>query len=79
MDIQDLTERLQTHFPDAQIDVHGDGVHFEASLIDPQFEGVSLVARQQKVYACVQDEIASGQLHALSLKTYTPAEWAAKQ
>ncbi len=56
------------------VSVSGDGHHFEAIIVSEAFEGKRPVARQQLVYATVQDEIASGTLHALSLKTLTPLE-----
>ena len=39
------------------------------------FEGLSPVKRQQLVYAALSDEIASGALHAISIKTFTPVQW----
>ena len=56
------------------VTVTGDGHHFEAVVVSEAFEGKRPVARQQLVYATVQDEISSGALHALSLKTMTPSE-----
>ena len=56
------------------IEITGDGNHFEAIVISEAFEGKRPVARQQMVYATLQDKISSGELHALSLKTITPAE-----
>lgn len=56
------------------VTVTGDGHHFEAIVVSNAFEGKRPVARQQLVYATVQAEISSGALHALSLKTMTPAE-----
>lgn len=56
------------------VEIVGDGNHFEARIISTDFEGKRPVARQQMVYATVQDKIASGELHALSLKTLTPQE-----
>ena len=56
------------------VEVTGDGHHFEALVISDQFEGKRAVGRQQMVYAMVQEQIASGELHALSLKTITPEE-----
>ena len=56
------------------VTVTGDGYHFEAVVVSDAFEGKRPVARQQLVYATVQAEISSGELHALSLKTKTPAE-----
>ena len=59
------------------IEVSGDGRHFEALIVSEDFIGKRAVARQQMVYATVQDHISSGELHALSLKTMTPEEAAA--
>jgi len=56
------------------IEVVGDGHHFEAIIVSESFEGKRPVARQQMVYAAVQEKISSGELHALSLKTLTPDE-----
>lgn len=56
------------------VEVGGDGYHFEAIVVSSEFEGKRPVARQQMVYATVQEHIASGELHALSIKTLTPAE-----
>ena len=56
------------------VTVTGDGHHFQAIVVSDAFEGKRPVARQQLVYATVQKEISSGALHALSLKTITPAE-----
>ena len=46
-------------------------------VIDPAFAGKSLLQKQRLVMDTVRDQIASGELHALSIKTYTPEEWAA--
>jgi acid stress-induced BolA-like protein IbaG/YrbA len=58
------------------IEVHGDdGTHFEALLVSSGFEGLRLVQRHQKVYAVLGDRMKA-EIHALSMKTLTPAEWA---
>jgi len=56
------------------VEVTGDGHHFEARVISDVFAGKRPVARQQMVYAILQDKISSGELHAISLKTITPDE-----
>ena len=56
------------------VTVTGDGHHFEAFVVSSAFDGKRAVARQQLVYATVQPQISSGELHALSLKTLTPQE-----
>ena len=58
------------------LQVEGDGRHFFATIVSPEFVGVSRVARHQKVYTVLGDRMRE-QIHALSMKTLTPAEWAA--
>ena len=75
MDPEEVKKLIQAGLSDCEVMVKGDGSHFDAIVIGEVFAGKSLVAKQKLVYATVNDYIASGQLHALSIKTYTPAEW----
>lgn len=59
-----------------ELRVTGDGSHFHAVIVTRAFEGQSPVKRQQMVYATVSEQIASGELHALAMDTYTPEQWA---
>ena len=58
--------------------VEGDGRHWYATVVSVEFEGKRLLARQRLVYATVGERIKTDEVHALSMKTFTPAEWAAK-
>lgn len=60
------------------VEVSGDGRHWSAVIVSPAFEGLRLIARHQKVYATLGERIKTDEVHALSMKTYTPAEWAAQ-
>jgi len=71
---QEIKEMIENGLDCQSVEVFGDGHHFEALVISKLFEQKRLVARQQMVYATVNDKIASGELHALSLKTLTPDE-----
>lgn len=51
--------------------------HFRLTIVAEAFEGASRVARQRRVNAILADEL-SGPVHALAMKTYSPAEWAAQ-
>ena len=53
--------------------VRGDGHHFEALIVSPEFEGLSRVRRHQRVYAALGERMG-GEIHALALKTLTPDE-----
>jgi acid stress-induced BolA-like protein IbaG/YrbA len=57
------------------VEVEGDGRHFFATIVSAEFEGTSRVARHQRVYKALGDRMRE-QIHALSMKTLTPAEWA---
>ena len=65
---------IQTDLPDATVIVTGDGYKYEARIISASFNGLSKVKRHQRVYAVLSEVITSGQLHALTLYTQTPAE-----
>ncbi len=69
-----LQARLQQAFPGDTVTIGGDGYHFEALIVSNKFAGKRAVARQQLVYAAVNDWIASGELHALSMRCLTPEE-----
>lgn len=58
--------------------VSGDGQHFEAVIVACAFEGLRAIQRHQKVYAVLGDRMRA-EIHALSMKTLTPAEWAQQQ
>ena len=60
------------------LDVEGDGRHWFATIVSAEFEGKRPVARHQRVYATLGGRLATDELHALSMKTLTPAEWAAQ-
>lgn len=57
------------------IRVEGDGYHYHLTIVSDQFVGKTRVARQQWVYAQLNDYITSGRLHALTMKTWTKEEW----
>jgi acid stress-induced BolA-like protein IbaG/YrbA len=57
------------------VEVEGDGRHFFATIVSAEFEGTNRVARHQRVYRALGDRMRE-QIHALSMKTLTPAEWA---
>jgi len=56
------------------LSVDGDGHHFEAVVVSAAFAGKSRVQRHQLVYQTLGDRMRE-EIHALSIKTYTPQEW----
>ena len=61
------------------LEVTGDGRHWEALVVSPDFEGKRLIQRHQRVYATLGARMHTDEVHALSMRTFTPAEWADAQ
>lgn len=59
------------------LEVEGDGQHFFATIVSAEFDGLPRVRRHQRVYAALGDRMRA-EIHALSMKTLTPAEWRAQ-
>lgn len=57
------------------VQVVGDGQHFEAIIVSNEFAGKSRVQQHQVVYRALGDRMKS-EIHALSMKTFTPEQWA---
>ncbi len=77
MEASELKEKIERALPGAYVEVRdltGGGDHFEALVVSPGFEGRSLVERHQVVYSAL-GEVMRAQVHALSLKTLTPAQY----
>ncbi len=79
MNAQVLIELLRPHFADAHIDADNEGNKFELLIVDNAFEGKRLVARQQMIFALVNEHIQSGAMHALTIHALTPAEYDARK
>lgn len=59
------------------VEVRGDGTHFEAVIVSPQFAGLTRIKQHQLVYGALGDRMRE-EIHALSMRTLTPEEWAAR-
>jgi acid stress-induced BolA-like protein IbaG/YrbA len=74
-------ERVRQYILDGldceHVSVEGDGQHFEAVIVCAGFEGKRPIARHQMVYAALGDRMRA-EIHALSMRTLTPAEFAAR-
>jgi acid stress-induced BolA-like protein IbaG/YrbA len=74
MDTQTVLAAIRAAVPDAEISLEGEGCQFTAVVASPGFEGLSQVRRQQQVLAGLQPWLETGELHAVTLRTYTPGE-----
>ena len=75
MNPEDIQKMIEAGLPECEIKVTGGDGHFEAVAIGEVFDGLSSVKKQQKVYATLGDKITSGEVHALTIKTFTAAEY----
>ncbi|RZJ04257.1 MAG: BolA family transcriptional regulator [Haliea sp.] len=77
MTSDELQTIIQAGIDCQHIELSGDGRHWYATIVSPAFEGKRLIQRHQQVYATLGGRMQTDEVHALSMKTYTPAEWAA--
>jgi acid stress-induced BolA-like protein IbaG/YrbA len=75
MNSEQIAELLKSAFPHAEIAVTGQAGKFDLRIVDTQFDGVRPVARQQLVYAPLNEHIASGAIHAVTIRAMTAEEW----
>lgn len=74
MNPNDIIQRIQQAIPDAQVQPSGEGCSFNVRVISASFADESLIKRHRRVMATLNDLIASGALHAVTLQTHTPDE-----
>ena len=79
MTADQLQQLIAAGLPCEHLEVEGDGRHWFATIVSPEFEGKRPIARHQRVYATLGESLKSDEVHALSMKTCTPAEWAAQR
>ncbi len=79
MQPDEIKRLLESQITDSDVEVSIDGSHVNLVVVSPAFEGLNAVKKQQLVYGVLADPIASGVIHAVNMKTYTPAEWQAQQ
>jgi len=75
MDSSSVKSLLDAHLQDCETTVEGEGSHYDILVIGDVFEGLRPVAKQQLVYAALNEQIADGSIHAVNIRTYTPAQW----
>ncbi len=77
MTSNELQDLIAAGLPCEYIQVDGDGRHWQAVIVSPEFEGKSRIQRHQRVYKALGAKMHTDEVHALSMHTVTPAEWAA--
>jgi acid stress-induced BolA-like protein IbaG/YrbA len=75
MTADEIKALLAAAFSDAEVQVQGEGGKFTVTVVSDRFEGMRPVAKQQLVYGPLNEHIASGAIHAVTMRTLTPEEW----
>jgi len=79
MQAKQVEEMISTGLADARVQVEsGDGRHFAALVIAREFDGLGKIQRHQLVYRTL-GELVGREIHALSIRAFSPQEWSALQ
>ncbi len=76
MTAEELQQLITAGLSCEHCQTEGDGRHWYATIVSNAFEGKRLIQRHQQVYATMGERMKTDEVHALSMKTFTPAEWA---
>ena len=69
-----IRQLIEKSMPSAQVEVSGGEGKYVAEVTSDEFSGQSMIKRHKMVYACVNDKITSGELHALTIIAKTSDE-----
>jgi len=72
---EQVKQYIEAGLPCDHIEVQGDGHHFEAIIVSPEFRGLRMLQQHQRVYQALGTRMHA-EIHALSMKTYAPEDWA---
>lgn len=75
---QDIERWIAAVLPCDLLQVKGDGQHFDAVIVSGEFRGKNMVQQHQLVYKALGERMRE-EIHALSMKTFTPEDWANRQ
>ena len=78
MDPEQIKSWIEAGLPCEHVEVRGDGQHFEAVIVSAAFRGKSRVQQHQLVYGALGERMRA-EIHALSMQTLTPEDWAARK
>ncbi len=79
MQADEVKQLVESQLEGCSVYTAGEGCDFQITVVGEMFTGMSPVKKQQAVYGCLTEQIASGAIHAVSIKTFTPAQWADQQ
>jgi acid stress-induced BolA-like protein IbaG/YrbA len=74
LETSEIRKRIEHGIPGSRVEVTGADNHYSAVVVSQAFEGMTRLEQHRMIYALFREEMASQEIHALSLKTCTPAE-----
>ena len=74
---EDIKEWIEQNLAESEVEISGDGRHFDAVIVCAGFAGKTRIQQHQMVYAALGDKMKD-EIHALSMRTMTPEDWAAE-
>ncbi len=76
MQAVEVKKLIEAQLPDTQLEVEGEGCNFQLLVISDSLAALPPVKRQQKIYALLNEQIADGSIHAVTMKFFTREAWA---
>lgn len=78
MQSDEVKALIESRLENARVEVEGEGCNFQLNVISDTLAALSPVKRQQQIYALLNDYIADGRIHAVTMKFYTQEAWASR-
>ena len=75
----EIASLVKEKIPGADIEVQANGNSFMLRIVSADFDGQRALKRQQLVYSCLNELIKSGEMHAVTMRLFTPEEWEKNQ
>lgn len=78
MQATQVKQLIEAQLPSTEVVVEGEGCNFQLLVISDELAGLSPVKRQQQIYALLNEQIADGSIHAVTMKFFTREAWASR-
>lgn len=75
MECNEIEKLLTDALALEQVTVTQDGTHYKIVAVGECFDGMNRVKQQQTIYGPIMDHVTSGELHAITIKAFTPEQW----
>ena len=72
---EEVSRLIREQIKVEHLDVEMAGNHCTVTVVSADFEGLSPVKKQQRIYQCLNEKIASGEIHAVNIRALTPSQW----